>query len=234
MKAWLLGLLLVVSSLPVQALDAPQVLALAKKAAGGDAWDDVRNIYLKGKAKIAGFDTDREEWVDLLKIRYAQKFQAGFLSGGLGFDGATAWGKSPNQEPNLATDGQFYQNQRSNACRKSLTYWYPKRCDAKLEYKGKQTDDGQSFQVIEVSPKDALSFELWFDSETYLLARVRNEGGKTFLTLDDYRTVNGLKYPFRSKSGDQEAKIEEVQFNIPITNERYAPPAAKAKNNRKG
>jgi hypothetical protein len=65
------------STVQAQALDAQQILAKAKQAAGGNAWDKVRSLYSKGKTKISGVEADREEWVDLQRLRFAEKFQYG-------------------------------------------------------------------------------------------------------------------------------------------------------------
>ncbi|WP_218081328.1 LolA-like protein [Anthocerotibacter panamensis] len=238
MNAWIplaLGAFLLwapASPIPAQTLD--QVLVKAKQAVGGDGWDKVRNMYLKGKSKIAGFDTEREEWVDLVKVRFAQKYQLGFISGGLGFDGKTAWGKEPNKPAQTAVQGTFYENVFSNACRKSYVYLYPQRCGAKVVYAGEKQADGKQFQVLLVSPKGGKSLEMWLDSETYLPARSRFTGTDSFVYFSDFRTVNGLKLPFQFKADAQETTLAEVQFNVPITNEQYQAPVSAPKNNRKG
>ncbi|MGA7952162.1 MAG: hypothetical protein WCA07_01460 [Gloeobacterales cyanobacterium] len=86
-----------VSAVQAQALDAQTILAKAKEAAGGEAWDKVQSLYTKGKTKVYGVDADREEWVDLQRLRYAETLRFLAISGGLGFDGKTAWGKDINK-----------------------------------------------------------------------------------------------------------------------------------------
>lgn len=232
-----------VSAVQAQALDAQQILAKAKQAAGGAAWDKVRSLYSKGKTKISGVDADREEWVDLQKLRFAEKFQYGPISGGLGFDGIAAWGKEPNKPSVTVQSGEFYEGQIASTILKSYAYWFPKRWDAKTEYRGQQKDEGKQFQVVQISPKAGKPFELWFDSSTYLLAQVRGVGvkGTTYLSdygttyISDYRNVSGLKIPFfaTQKKDNGDNKIEEVQVNKPITNEKYEAPAEASRNNKK-
>lgn len=238
---------LVVSNISVvqaQALDAQQILAKAKQAAGGDAWDKVRSLYSKGKTKISGVEAEREEWVDLQRLRFAEKFQYGPISGGLGFDGKAAWGKEPNKPSVTVQSGDFYEGQIASTMLKSYAYWFPKRWDARTEYKGQQKDEGKQFQVVQISPKEGKPFELWFDSSTYLLAQVRGVGvkGTKYLSdygttyVSDYHNINGLKIPFfaTQKKANGDSKIEEVQVNKLVTNEKYEAPTEALKSNKKG
>ncbi len=235
LKRWGLSLVLVglalLNSSHAQTLDLQQVLARSKQAAGGSGWDKVYNIHLKGKAKVSGFDADREEWVDVLKVRYAQHFQLALFSGGLGFDGTTAWGQQPNKPATTATSGDFYAAQVSQASRKSLAYWYPQRWATKLVYLGEKTEQGKTYHVVTATPQDGRAYELWFDQETYLLSRV-GLGGGVFAELSDYRTVDGLKVPFFVKADQQESKLNSVEFNVPILNDRYQAPVAAAPRRR--
>jgi hypothetical protein len=228
-------LLLGLMALPVAAetLNAAQVLAKARQAAGGAAWDQVQSIYAKGKAKVAGFDTDREEWVDLLKVRYAQRFSLGFIKGGLGFDGVTAWGQEPNKPVNNATTGEFYSAQVTNAYRRSYAFWFPDRWEAKATYLGEKESEGKKFQVVEMSPQGGKPLELWFDSSTYLLGRSKAQGAPVYVTFNDYRRVEGLLLPFNIKAGDQGNTNEAIALNRPVTDETYQAPVFKTKDNKK-
>jgi hypothetical protein len=79
---------------------------------------------------------------------------------------------------------------------------------------------------------------LYFDRETGLLTRsVRFHPSPigrvpTQVDYDDYRDVNGIKFPFRWTyawlDGRDQFEIKEVQFNVPIDNARFGRPAAPA------
>ncbi len=230
------------SAVQAQALDAQQVLAKAKQAAGGEAWDKVRSLYSKGKSKVYGVDADREEWVDLQRLRFAEKLKYLAISGGLGFDGKAAWGKDVNKPLVTETSGDFYKSQIASAISRSYAYWFPNRLEAKTEYKGQKQDEGKQFQVVQISPKEGSPFELWFDSSTYLMARIRGADPKAIPTyVSDYRDVQGVKLPFsittKTGANDADIKIEEIQVNKLVTNEQYQPPAEFLKgeqSNKKG
>ena len=223
-----------VSTVQTPALDAQTILAKAKEAAGGEAWDKVQSLYTKGKTRVYGVDADREEWVDLQRLRYAETLRFLGISGGLGFDGRTAWGKDINKPLVIATSGDFYKGQIERMFIKSYAYWFPKRWEATIEYKGQEKDEGKEFQAVQISPKEGNPFELWFDSSTYLIARIRDVGPQAIPTyISDYRDIQGVKLPFTytSTTGDN-AKIEEIQVNKLITNEQYEPPAEFLKGER--
>jgi hypothetical protein len=230
------------SAVQAQALDAQQVLAKAKQAAGGEAWDKVRSLYSKGKSNVYGVDADREVWVDLQRLRFAEKLKYLAISGGLGFDGKAAWGKDVNKPLVTETSGDFYKSQITSTVLRSYAYWFPKRWEAKTEYKGQKQDEGKQFQVVQISPKEGSPFELWFDSSTYLMARIKGAEPKAIPTyVSDYRDVQGVKLPFsittKTGANDANIKIEEIQVNKLVTNEQYQPPAEftkGAKSNKKG
>jgi hypothetical protein len=125
------------SAVQAQALDAQQVLAKAKQAAGGEAWDKVRSLYSKGKSKVYGVDADREVWVDLLKLRFAEKLKYLAISGGLGFDGTAAWGKDVNKPLVTETSGDFYKSQITSTVLKAMLTGFPNAGRPKLNTKGK-------------------------------------------------------------------------------------------------
>lgn len=226
-----------ISAVQAQTLDAQQILDKAKQAAGGDAWDKVRTLYSKGKSKISGVDADRDEWIDLQRLRYAEKLHYGPISGGLGFDGKAAWGKEPNKPTVTMSSGDFYKGQITSTVLRSYAYWFPKRWETKTEYKGQQADGEKQFQVVQVSPKNGSPIELWFDSKTYLLSRMKGVGAKASLVyLSDYRDVSGVKIPFflTQKKENGDVKLEEVQVNKLVTNEQYEAPPETSKSNKKG
>lgn len=231
MKYWVLlvGLMLV----PVHAQSLEQVLTKAKQAVGGEGWDRIRTVYTKSKTKIGGFDTDRQEWLDVMQGRFGQRFELGPLWGGLGYDGAVAWGREPNKPIDVSSEGDFYKSQLTGAYRKSQGYFFPKRFESKLTYRGLQEQEGQKYQVVEAQPKGGFAVELWFDNTNYLLEKVRIVGGKAFTKLSDYRLVSGLKVPFSVISESQSSLLQEVQFNTSISDSKYAPPELPNRGNRK-
>ena len=73
---FLLGLL---TCLPAAAAPpcAQEILAKAKQAMGGDAWDAIHTTYSKGKLTTSGLAGQAESWEDNLTGRYVEKYHLG-------------------------------------------------------------------------------------------------------------------------------------------------------------
>ena len=64
-----LGLILAFSQIAsvavARAEDAPTLLASVKAATGGDAWNNIRSLRIRGKEIAGGMTRSREEWDDV-------------------------------------------------------------------------------------------------------------------------------------------------------------------------
>ncbi|WP_218080474.1 outer membrane lipoprotein-sorting protein [Anthocerotibacter panamensis] len=207
--------------------DARQILAKAKSAAGGTAWDSIKTIYLRGQAKISGIDTNLEDWTDLTTLRHVERAAKGPIKAARGFDGKTFWQQlPPAQQVTTKTD-----NVISFAYRRSFTFFFPERWEAKFTYQGTRQEQERTFYLVEVSPKNGIPFVMWIDSTTYLLNRTVSSSGVTF-TYANYRIVNGVKLPFLIQGPDQILSFEQAQFNLPVTDDLFLVPTLPAPRRR--
>jgi hypothetical protein len=203
--------------------DAWEILAKAKQAAGGDAWDAVRSVHIHGKLATGGLTGPAESWDDTLKGRFVDRFALGPISGAQGFDGETVWTQDSSKQVHKEEGGEEREAAADEAYRRSLAYWFPERWAALVEYSGEKEANGRRFHTLRITPKGGRPFDLWVDAATYLFDRtVEKADIETRTTFfSDYRAVNGLKVAFAVRSTNGEAKydqfftVEKIEFNLP-------------------
>src|SRR5207245_4527818 len=108
-----------------------------------------------------------------------------------------------------------------------------------LAYKGTDKVDGAEARVLESRPSSTSKERFSFNANSGLLVRQESElegpQGKLIASvrLDDFRAVEGVKYPFDLKfkinSGGQDfefaIKVKEVKHNVTIEEAKFAKPA---------
>lgn len=225
-----------VLSLPATA--APQcagdLLAKAKQASGGDAWDAIRTTYSRAKVTTGGLSGPAESWDDNLGGRYVEKYRLGPASGAEGFDGKIVWSQDSSGEPRSEGAEDARQAAADEAYRKSMAYWFPPRWSAQIECLGTKEEHGKQFDVLRITPQGGRPFDLWIDANTYMFDRIVEKAEIETRTnyFSDYHTVSGVRLPFavRSTNGeekyDQYIVMEEVEFNVPIEETRFRMPEA--------
>ena len=229
------GLLLaLLTCLPAAAAPqcADEILAKAKQALGGDAWDAIHTTYSKGKLTTGGLTGQGESWENNLTGQYVEKYQLGPTSGADGFDGKLVWSQDSSGQPRAEGAENARQGAADEAYRTALAYWFPQRWAAQIECLGAKEERGKSFDVLRITPQGGRPFELWIDAGTHLIDHtVEKADIETRTTyFSDYRTVDGVKVPFavRSTNGeekyDQFITLEKVEFNLPIEQARFAMP----------
>jgi len=211
---------------------AQEILAKAKQAMGGDAWDAIHTTYNKGKLTTSGLAGPAESWEDNLTGRYLEKYQLGPTSGADGFDGKLVWSQDASGEPRAEGAENARQGAADEAYRNAIAYWFPQRWPAQIECSGQKQEQGKTFHVLRITPQGGRPFDLWIDAATYLfdhtVEKTDIETRSTYLS--DYRIVNGVKVPFavRSTNGDtqydQFVALEKVEFNAPLQEAQFRMP----------
>ncbi|MGD0783829.1 MAG: aspartyl protease family protein, partial [Candidatus Aminicenantales bacterium] len=220
------------------AQDRPQdVLARAKRASGGSAWDGIKSVHTKMKLTAAGLTGAAESWDDVLTGRTYARFALGPMTGAQGFDGAILWNQDSSKQAKADGSEDSRRGAVNEAFRRCLAYWFPLRWDGLIEDRGRRQDGGRSFRVLAVTPKGGRVFELWIDAATGLFDRTVEKTAFETQTIffSDYRDVAGVRVPFatRQTNGqarfDQTQTVEAVEFNVPLDETLFrlpAPPAA--------
>lgn len=221
--------------LPITSADA--VLDASAKAMGGDASDKIQSTVVTGKMTIPAQGLSGTM---VVKSKSPDKFVMvqGLPNIGeirVGFDGKTGWSKDPfNGLRELK--GEELAQTKDDVDRNSPTEWRKKIKSAALLAPRKVA--GAWCYVVKVTTKTGTSSTQYFDSKSLLLTRVdavaSSPSGKvpTESYLSDYRTVDGVKMPFKTRSvvaGVQEVIVtyDKVENNIPVDDAEFAKPVAK-------
>ncbi|HTP52382.1 MAG TPA: aspartyl protease family protein [Anaeromyxobacteraceae bacterium] len=230
----LLALAALTADSPVRAdSTANAVLAKAKAASGGEAWNGIRTMRARAKVNTGGLSGSGESIDDLVHGWFLDRFALGPVTGAQGFDGKTAWTMDASKQVHEEEGGDARLAAVDDGYRRRLAYWFPERGAARIELSGDATEGSRRFRVLTLSPEGGRPFALWIDASTHLVDRVVEKAALETRTTfySDYRSVGGVKLPFRSRSTngepkyDQTAEIVEVTFNEPVAPELFAMPA---------
>jgi len=152
------------------------------------------------------------------------------------FNGAAGWIKAPRgflndyEVTGNELDGERLDAQMSfpGQIKQVLTNWRVSFPD---------TVNGHEVYVVQGSGSRGLLATLYFDKTSGLLTRavrlVPSPVGRmpTQADFDDYREVNGIKFPFLYTyswlDGKDSFKLSDVKVNVPIEASRFGKPAAK-------
>src|SRR5262249_40606381 len=152
--------------------DPVALLAQAKAASGGAAWDALRTQHSKVNIHTGGLVGQAERWSEFATGRSLLQFDIGPVTGSAGFDGKVAWsqdasGRSQPEASDIARELAVNASYRDR-----LAFWYPERAPARIAYKERAEADGAFFDVIRITPEGGRPFELWVNTETKLIERL--------------------------------------------------------------
>jgi hypothetical protein len=223
------------------AADAPTVDSILEKNAaaigGKAAMEKFKTRITIGAVSAMGNDSTWEQ-----HAKAPNKVGSRVEITGLGVisdacDGTNAWTKNPEgvQEKagaelaKIKADSDFYHDL-------NLKTLYPN-----LAYKGAEKLDAEEVQVLEAKPSEGSKERFYFSSKTGSLLRqmseFSNDSAKISIDVrfEDFRAVDGVKYPFVRKYGifadgnpvfDFVLKIKEIKHNVPVDEKKFQKPAA--------
>lgn len=206
-------------------LDPQALLAGAKAASGGAAWDALKSQHSVVKLGAAGLVGTAERWSDVETGRALLRYSIGPVSGALGNDGKVVWTQDGTDEPKVETSPAALELAANAAYRDRLAFFFPDRVPARIEYKERAQADGRTFDVLAITPKGGRTFEFWLDAQTKLIERlVENEGDTTRTEIySDRREVQGVRIPYKvlTRRGDpkfdETVEVQKLAFNEPVT-----------------
>jgi hypothetical protein len=193
------------------------ILSAVKRAMGGAQWDRVRTLHAQGAFQIGDLDGNYESWLDLRHL-YSYRDERvsnpvfGAIRSTTGWNGRVSWSADHTGDVCVADSEEARHNAAASVYLDAFAYLLTGAPAAKLRFKGALSADGERFQVVQVSPRDALPFELWVDAETNLIRRVVTVTGvdRTVTVFSDFRPVEGLILPFQV----QERESDSGTFSV--------------------
>jgi hypothetical protein len=221
---------------PAVAADDPAtrgaaLLAQAKAASGGSAWDRLGGWHETGTAIVGGAQGAYDTWCDLNRMGMANHHVVAGAAQTRGFDGATVWVVNAAGALKTSQAPLALATARQGAYVSAWGFFFPDRFPARRLYIGSASVDGSDFDIVQATPRDGLPMELWIDRKSHLVTRMVDRGGaKTAVAvMSDFREINGVLTPFlvAESDGDPhhtlELHIGAIDFS-PIDRMRFAPP----------
>jgi len=214
--------------------DPIAILAAAKAASGGAAWDALSTQHSTVTINTAGVRGTAERWADIYSGRSLIKYSIGPVTGAAGYDGKVAWSQDGSGQSRVETTDVARELAVNASYRDKLAFWYPDRAPAQIAFIDRVTDEGARFDVIRIVPEGGRPFQFWINSDTHLIERlVEREAIDTRTEyLMDLRDVEGVKVPFRVRATrgdprqDEVVTIDKLDYNWPLTGVLFAQPAA--------
>jgi hypothetical protein len=216
--------------------DADRVLAEAKAASGGAAWDRLRTQHSNVTISTAGLSGTAERWSDIATGRSLIRYSIGPIDGAAGYDGKAPWSQESSGQAHVETAEDARELAVNAAYRDQFAFWYPERAPAHITYKERVTDDGADFDVIRIAPEGGRPFELWVNTQTKLFERLveRDTQGMRTEYYMDLHDVQGVKIPYRVRATrgdprlDEVVVVERLEYNVTLAAVSFAlPPAPK-------
>lgn len=213
--------------------DPVAILAAAKAASGGAAWDALRTQHSKVTLATAGIKGTAERWSDIGSGRSLITYNIGPVSGAAGFDGKLAWSQDGSGQSTAETADAARELAVNAAYRDKLAFWYPERARAQISFLDRVTEDGANFDVIRIVPEGGRAFQFWINTETHMIERlVEREAQETRTEyLMDLRTVEGVKVPYRVRATrgdprqDEVITVDKLDYNWPLAGVVFAQPS---------
>jgi len=212
--------------------DPVAILAAAKAASGGSAWDALRTQHSNVTIGTAGVKGTAERWSDISTGRSYIKYSIGPITGAAGYDGKVAWSQDSSGQSRTESSAATRELAVNAAYRDKLAFWYPERAPAQITFLDRVTEDGAQFDVIRILPEGGRPFQFWINSETHLIERLVEREAQVTRTeyLMDLHDVEGVKIPFRVRATrgdpreDEVITVDKLDYNWPLTGVVFAQP----------
>ena len=207
--AVLVSTLLTTTVRPAKAADpATEVLAQAKVAMGGTAWDHISGWHERGRHGDAAYDTllDFHRWGSRFANNHAGTTRVH------GFNGTTVWDQDANGKVSVSHDPARLADARQSAYGSMFGFFFPERFHANFRYLGIKTEDGASFDVLSIIPENTVPMEVWINRSTYYVARFVDRSGPKPVTafLSEYRPLGGVLEPSKIEVSDGDPEHASV------------------------
>jgi hypothetical protein len=217
---------------PVEETVARYVAAIG----GAAAFEPIKSRVTRAKISVSGL----KGTLETVQERPDRAAQWGEIESvgrfSTGYDGRAGWNLDPmeglSEMKGLALRHFVLEMRIDRDVR--LLELYPSRKALPDRQSGSRT-----LRVIELTPSQGLPERWYFDTATALLVlreytEDRGKAGRVAVTVryDDYRTVDGMRLPFRlevreARDDPFAVQVTSVTHNQPIDPARYARPAAK-------
>lgn len=199
----------IICAVAAQADDAAQkggaLVAEAKAEMGGAAWDRIQIWHETGHATDQSSTTTRyEHWGNLRTLEFRNSSTRNGETNLYVFDGNSFWQRSGAKFVRGGFDA------RAGSYEVCFGFFFPDRFPAKMRYVGTTHANGNSYDIVEISPSGSNKFEVWLDQHTHRIARLVDPNAT--VSFSGYRNVAGVLVPFVQETDSQTITTESLEF----------------------
>ena len=183
------------------------VLAAAKAATGGSAWDAMNGVDETGEHGGVVYRTRLDFHAYGMRVDTTRDGSPAVL----GYNGQVAW-RSVGASTMTLSDDAALADRRQSAYISMNGYFFPDRFPARFTDLGQRRDGQRSYDVIRAEPEGARGIDLWFDAQTHFLARMVDYASvpAVTVTVSDYRSVGGVQFAFHGVITDASGNVMDV------------------------
>lgn len=168
------------------------VIAGAKRATGGAAWDKVQGCHEEGTHGGGAIHYTTRFRLDAYGMRVDG--ERGGQTRTMGFNGKQAWQSAGPGKTSIASDGPAFSEAILTAYLSINGFFFPDRFPAAIRTLREASEGGRSYDILEVTPSGTRPVEIWFDRDTHLIRRIADPHGTppTRVDADEYRQMGGF------------------------------------------
>ena len=178
--------------------DAGAIVAAAKRATGGGAWDTPQGCIERGT-----HGNGAVTYLTRFSLRrYGMRTDGdrGGNTRSMGFDGKVRWQTAGAGKIDLATDPASLREAIVSNYLSINGFFFPSRFPASFRYVRSAAEGGRRFDIVEILPRGGRPLETWFDRRTHLIKRVVDTHGMPAVRVEasEYRRgPGGLTVAYR-------------------------------------
>ncbi|MET0265452.1 MAG: retroviral-like aspartic protease family protein [Duganella sp.] len=216
------------------AADAGTLMARARTAVGGKAWQQVKTQQTQFVRTYLDHEEAGSSDLDFVSGRYAQRIPSSAVARQMSrSDGRSFWQQRMGRMEKLEGDAGHPEQ---HLYRQAYGWWFARGAARKLSLQPPRQHGGIDYAVVRVEPLRGKPFDFWINRTTGRVER-RQEivDGKT-LTIDyrDFRRVGAVMLPFEERTRDAADRRDEdvrrmtsIVLNRPAAQLDFSlPPAA--------
>jgi hypothetical protein len=213
--------------------DPAAVLQAARLASGGAAWDTVRTLHIHARLQSSDRTGVSDRYEDVRTGRFVREFSLPPRGGADGFDGQAVWTQPASGIAYVLGDADARLGAVDDAFRAARGWWFRERWPATIEDAGTRTEGARRFDLVRLTPDGGRAFVLWIDRDTHLPDRAVEQAAEqvSVTRYADFRWVGGVRLPFSVRSGDGDARfddiesVESIAINEDIADRRFSIPS---------
>ena len=176
---------------------AEAIIAAAKLATGGAAWDKPQGCFEEGTHGDGAIVYRTRFSLNDYGMRIDS--ERGGNKRAMGFNGKVRWQAAADGKVDIRSDPASLEEGIVTNYVSISGFFFPDRFPATFNYLRAASEAGRDFDVIEITPEGGRALEVWFDGRTHLIQRVVDTHGSPAVRVEasDYRRIDGLMVAYK-------------------------------------